>query len=108
MLKHSKDEKAKKDCLEKFFFSFNNWFRRVTNSYSRGVAIWIRRWPYIIVLLAVIFVGLFFLFKAKPTGFIPQEDEGRLYLTYELPEGCINYPQRGYAEGTTKKVKRYS
>ncbi|HEU5051526.1 MAG TPA: multidrug efflux RND transporter permease subunit [Hanamia sp.] len=88
MLKHSKDERAKKDFLEKFFFSFNNWFRRVTNSYSRGVAMWIRRWPYILVLLVVIFVGLFFLFKAKPTGFIPQEDEGRLYLTYELPEGA--------------------
>ncbi len=88
MLKHSKDEKAKKDWLEKFFFSFNNWFRRATNSYSKGVAIWIRRWPYILVLLAVIFVGLFFLFKAKPTGFIPQEDEGRLYLTYEMPEGA--------------------
>lgn len=88
MLKHSKDEKAKRGILEKFFFSFNNWFRRVTNSYSRGVANWIRKWPYIVVLLVVIFVGLFFLFKAKPTGFIPQEDEGRLYLTYELPEGA--------------------
>lgn len=88
MLKHSKDEKAKRGLLGKFFFSFNNWFRRTTNSYSRGVALWIRRWPYIIVLLVVIFVGLFFLFKAKPTGFIPQEDEGRLYLTYEMPEGA--------------------
>jgi HAE1 family hydrophobic/amphiphilic exporter-1 len=88
MLKHSKDEKAKKGLLGKFFFSFNNWFRKTTNSYSRGVALWIRRWPYIVVLLAVIFVGLFFLFKAKPTGFIPQEDEGRLYLTYEMPEGA--------------------
>ncbi|MGN6267634.1 MAG: efflux RND transporter permease subunit [Ginsengibacter sp.] len=88
MLKHSKDEKAKRGLLGKFFFAFNNWFRRTTNSYSRGVALWIRRWPYIIVLLVVIFVGLFFLFKAKPTGFIPQEDEGRLYLTYEMPEGA--------------------
>ncbi|MGN6296205.1 MAG: efflux RND transporter permease subunit [Ginsengibacter sp.] len=88
MLKHSKDEKAKRGLLGKFFFSFNNWFRKTTNSYSRGVALWIRRWPYIIVLLVVIFVGLFFLFKAKPTGFIPQEDEGRLYLTYEMPEGA--------------------
>jgi HAE1 family hydrophobic/amphiphilic exporter-1 len=88
MLKHSKDEKAKRGLLGRFFFAFNNWFRRTTNSYSRGVALWIRRWPYIVVLLAVIFVGLFFLFKAKPTGFIPQEDEGRLYLTYEMPEGA--------------------
>ena len=88
MLKHSKDEKAKKGLLGKFFFSFNNWFRKVTNSYSRGVALWIRKWPYVIVLLTVIIVGLFFLFKAKPTGFIPQEDEGRLYLTYEMAEGA--------------------
>ena len=31
-------------------------------------------------------VGTYFLFKAKPTSFIPTEDEGRLYITYELPE----------------------
>jgi len=31
-------------------------------------------------------VGTFFLFKSKPTGFIPTEDEGRLYVTFELPE----------------------
>jgi HAE1 family hydrophobic/amphiphilic exporter-1 len=26
------------------------------------------------------------LFKGKPTGFIPTEDEGRIYITYDLPE----------------------
>jgi HAE1 family hydrophobic/amphiphilic exporter-1 len=28
------------------------------------------------------------MFKAKPSGFIPSEDEGRLYVTYELPEAA--------------------
>ena len=37
-------------------------------------------------MLVVLFVGLFFLFKNKPTGFIPTEDEGRLFVTYEMPE----------------------
>jgi HAE1 family hydrophobic/amphiphilic exporter-1 len=32
------------------------------------------------------FIGLFFLFKSKPTGFIPTEDEGRMFVTYEMPE----------------------
>jgi HAE1 family hydrophobic/amphiphilic exporter-1 len=41
-----------------------------------------------VVILLCIFVGTFFLFKSKPTGFIPQEDEGRLYITYELPEAA--------------------
>ncbi len=88
MLKHSKDEKAKKGLLGKFFASFNNGFRKVNASYTRGVAMWIRKSPYVLIMLIVIFVGLFFLFKAKPTGFIPTEDEGRLYVTYEMAEAA--------------------
>jgi len=47
-----------------------------------------------LIMLIVLFVGLFFLFRAKPTGFIPPEDEGRLYVTYEMPE----------ATSTTKSI----
>ncbi len=86
MLKPSKDKDAKKNLLERFHASFNKWFGKVTASYSRGVTNWIKRTPYVLVFLIVLFVGLFFLFKNKPTGFIPAEDEGRLFVTYELPE----------------------
>ncbi len=37
-------------------------------------------------MLVALFVGLFFLFKNKPSGFIPIEDEGRMFVTYEMPE----------------------
>ena len=40
----------------------------------------------VLVLLACLYVGTMFLFKNKPTGFIPTEDEGRVYVTFELPE----------------------
>lgn len=86
MLRHSKDATAKRNFIEKFFASFNKFFGRMTASYTRGVGMWVRGTKYVLVLLVVIFVGLFFLFKNKPTGFIPAEDEGRLYVTYELPE----------------------
>ena len=86
MLKPSKDESAKKNILEKFFAGFNRWFGKVTNGYTKGVGGWIRKTPYVVVMLVALFVGLFFLFKNKPTGFIPTEDEGRLYVTYEMPE----------------------
>ncbi len=39
-----------------------------------------------IILLICLCAGTFLLFRSKPSGFIPQEDEGRLYVTYELPE----------------------
>ncbi|GAA4739725.1 efflux RND transporter permease subunit [Flavisolibacter ginsenosidimutans] len=86
MLRPSKEESAKKNWLEKFFAGFNKRFNRLTLSYSKGVASWIRKTPYVLVMMAVLFVGLFLLFKSKPTAFIPTEDEGRLYVTYEMPE----------------------
>ncbi len=72
--------------LNKFFFKFNQWFARVTNSYSAGVKKTIRAAPLALVMLVCIMLGTVLLFKNKPTGFIPTEDEGRLFVTYELPE----------------------
>jgi len=72
--------------LNKFFFWFNEGFRKLNLSYTLGVKGWIKRAPLVLVLLVCIVVGDLFLFKAKPTGFIPTEDEGRLYVTFELPE----------------------
>ncbi len=86
MLKPSKEEGAKKNLMEKFFAGFNNIFNRLTSSYSNGVALWIRKTPYVLVMMVVLFAGLFFLFKNKPTGFIPTEDEGRTLVTYEMAE----------------------
>ncbi|MFI5152581.1 MAG: efflux RND transporter permease subunit [Chitinophagales bacterium] len=69
-----------------FFYRFNNWFGRFTDRYTSNVGKWIKRMPYVIILLICICIGDFFLFKNKPSGFIPQEDDGRLFITYELPE----------------------
>ena len=72
--------------INKFFFWFDNWFNRLTSKYSAGVQKSIRKAPYMVVLLICIYLGAGLMFKLKPTGFIPTEDVGRLYVTYELPE----------------------
>ena len=72
--------------LNKFFFRFNRWFAKLTNSYSGGVKKCIKATPYALVILVCIMAGTALMFKNKPSGFIPTEDEGRLYVTYELPE----------------------
>ncbi|MGZ3955441.1 MAG: efflux RND transporter permease subunit, partial [Flavisolibacter sp.] len=86
MLRPSKPEEAKRNTLEKFFALFNHGFFSLTSRYTNGVRLWIKRTPYVLVMMVVLFFGLFILFKGKPTGFIPTEDEGRLYVTYEMPE----------------------
>jgi hydrophobic/amphiphilic exporter-1 (mainly G- bacteria), HAE1 family len=72
--------------LNRFFFSFNNWFERTTQKYSNGVQKSIHGARYIVILLISICAATLFLFKEKPSGFIPPEDGGRLFITYQLPE----------------------
>ncbi|HVW16533.1 MAG TPA: multidrug efflux RND transporter permease subunit [Mucilaginibacter sp.] len=78
------DESSK--GLDKFFFRFNVWFGRITGKYKNGVHRGIKNSKFVIVILLCIIVGTVFLFKSKSTGFIPIEDEGRIYVTYDLPE----------------------
>ena len=79
-------EKENAKGLNKFFIKFNEWFDRVTLRYTVTVRKVIGKSKYVVVFLVLIFVGIFFLFRSKPTGFVPAEDEGRLIMTYELPE----------------------
>ncbi len=78
---------AKSGGLDMFFFKFNTWFERVTGKYRNGVHKGIQNSKFVIIILICIVIGTILLFKAKPTGFIPIEDEGRIYITYDLPEG---------------------
>ncbi len=77
----------KKNLLDRFFDRFNSWFNKVTLGYTKSVGKWIRKTPYVVTLLIVVIAAMIFLFKTKSTGFIPTEDEGRMFVTYELPEG---------------------
>jgi HAE1 family hydrophobic/amphiphilic exporter-1 len=72
--------------LNKFFFKFNDWFERVTAKYTNGVKKSIAGTKYIVVLLVCVCVIAILLFRAKPTGFIPSEDDGNIYVTFQLPE----------------------
>lgn len=74
------------NALDRMFMRFNNWFQRLTEGYTHGVQRCIKASKYVLILLICIGAATIFLFKNKPTGFLPLEDEGRLFITYELPE----------------------
>lgn len=88
LLKPTETDESKKNILYKFFGRFNRWFDRVASKYTNGVGGLIKRTPLVLVFMVCVVVGLVFLFKNKATGFIPSEDEGRIFVTYELPEGA--------------------
>ncbi len=72
---------------EMFFGRFNRWFGTLTTDYVHTVRRGINASRYVVIVLLCICVGAVFLFKKKPSGFIPAEDDGRLYVTYQMPEG---------------------
>src|ERR1017187_5327133 len=76
----------KSDLLDKFFYRFDKWFERFTNKYTHGVSRSIKNAKLIVIILVCICVGAYFLFKIKPSGFVPSEDGGRLFVTYQLPD----------------------
>ena len=84
IIKTHRRRKATKG-INKFFFRFNHWFDRVTEKYTNGVKKSISASRYIVILLLCVCVGAYFLFQQKPTGFIPSEDDGNLYVTFQLP-----------------------
>ncbi|MBS1503757.1 MAG: efflux RND transporter permease subunit, partial [Bacteroidetes bacterium] len=79
------DESKKNKGLTKWFTRFNNWFDWVTARYTAGVHRSIKGTRYIVILLICVCVGAYFMFENKPTGFIPSEDDGNLYVTFQLP-----------------------
>jgi len=84
-LKPSHFEKSS-NGLNKVFYFFNNWFDRATGSYVKGVHRSVLLAPVVLIMLACLYIATIVLFEHKPTGFIPNEDEGRVYVTFELPE----------------------
>jgi len=79
------DESKKNKGLTGIFTKFNDWFDRVTQKYTNGVKKSIENSKFIIILLVCVCAGAYFMFQSKSSGFIPSEDDGNLYVTYQLP-----------------------
>jgi len=69
----------------RMFGKFNSWFDKLTDSYSDGVKKSIKASRYVVILLLCVCIGAALLFQNKSTGFIPSEDDGNLYITFQLP-----------------------
>lgn len=90
--------------LNRFFFKFNGWFGRTTQRYLKGVSRSVRWTPWALGLLLLIYVGTFAMFTLKPTGFLPTEDEGRLFISFELPEGASSSRTRAVMEVMARQL----
>lgn len=88
LLKPHNPDKKKTSFLERFFAGFNNWFERITSKYVNVLSKFAGR--------TVVTIGLLVLFclltlgtaSVLPSGFIPSEDQGMVYISVTTPQGA--------------------
>ena len=86
LLRPSHHEAGKENWLEKFFNGFNKGFDWLNIKYAAGVTRGIKNAALMVIILVIICVSAVMLFKSKPSGFVPSEDGGRLFVTYSMPD----------------------
>ncbi|MFO1311394.1 MAG: multidrug efflux RND transporter permease subunit [Burkholderiales bacterium] len=80
--------KAKHGEKKGFFKWFDDTFERVTASYVSGVKWVTRNFMVGLAVFAVVVAGCVWLFKLLPTAFVPQEDQGYIFVAYFLPDSA--------------------
>jgi HAE1 family hydrophobic/amphiphilic exporter-1 len=81
-------KKATRGPLGKFFGYFNGYFERSTDSFVRWSGDLIRKAAVVIVLLVVAGGAAWLLSAHLPTSFLPDEDQGYLYINMQLPNAA--------------------
>ena len=71
-----------------FFRWFDSMFAWMTGKYGAIVRSLVRKSVLVIVLYAAMGFGAVELFKALPTGFVPDEDQGAFFVNIQLPDGA--------------------
>jgi HAE1 family hydrophobic/amphiphilic exporter-1 len=81
-------KKETRGPLGKFFRVFNGYWERSTNSFVRLSGDVIRKGALVLVLLAVAGGAAWLIGVHLPTSFLPDEDQGYLYINMQLPNAA--------------------
>jgi HAE1 family hydrophobic/amphiphilic exporter-1 len=71
--------------MQRFSASFNAAFENLTGRYRKAASFFISRKWMAVALIVIFSGGLYFLMKTTPTGFVPAEDTGKLFVDVSLP-----------------------
>ena len=71
-----------------FFRGFNRFFKKTTNGYMSIINKIVRKSFLPLMIYAVMLILMVVGVKILPTGFLPDEDEGFLFIAVKLPDGA--------------------
>ena len=88
ILKQDKDGHRRKE--KGFFGAFNRYFNKVRDVYQRSTSYIARRVVRFFVLYLVLIGGLVYGFANIPTAFLPDEDQGFMFMMVNTPAGSTS------------------
>jgi HAE1 family hydrophobic/amphiphilic exporter-1 len=88
LLLKPKDKEAKKGLLGRAYGLFNKFFGRTTDSFVHTSSVLIHKSSVAMLGLVLVAIGAVFLGAKLPTGFLPTEDQGYMFLALQLPDGA--------------------
>jgi hydrophobe/amphiphile efflux-1 (HAE1) family protein len=74
--------------LARFFDWFNRGFTAFTHRYSSSVVTLARHAALVMLTFVVLLAVLYGLVRTRPTGLVPEEDQGYMFVVLQLPPGA--------------------
>jgi len=103
---HSQSALHQKGVMQRFYILFNTVFSSMTKRYKKTTNLFMNhRW--IAAAIIVIFSGgLWYLMETTPTGFVPTEDTGRMFVDISLPPSTSMEKTKKVVEQVEDIVKK--
>jgi HAE1 family hydrophobic/amphiphilic exporter-1 len=83
-----RQKKVSHGLLRRFFNRFNRLFERATGGYVHWSGVLLRRGAVVLLLLGACGVAGVFFGSRLPSSFLPDEDQGYLYINMQLPNAA--------------------
>ncbi|RAV28257.1 efflux RND transporter permease subunit [Sinomicrobium soli] len=84
---HTEEEKKNTTFLQRFYNAFNKGFNATTERYGKSLGfLYKHKWITPVVIIASV-AGILWANSTTPSGFIPNEDRGIIFVNAELPPG---------------------
>jgi HAE1 family hydrophobic/amphiphilic exporter-1 len=101
--KTAPDARERRGPLSRFFDVFNRYLEDSTNSFVRLSGGMIRKGSLVLVLLAACGVAGWFFGRRLPSSFLPDEDQGYVFVNMQLPSGA-SLERTNAAAGDVEKI----
>jgi len=104
---HDEDEEGKKkNYLQRFYAAFNRGFNATIQRYGKSLGFLYKNKWITGVILVLAGVGIWWSSSTIPTGFVPDEDRGLIFVNIELPAGASVDRTTQVNEDLYNKIKK--